>query len=265
MRTPSKTKRTRKERFRRGIYILPSLFTMTNLLFGFASIISAFRGRFSLGAAFIGIAFILDSLDGRIARLTKTTSPFGVEFDSLADLVSFGVAPAVIVYSYSLHIFGRVGWTAAFVFVATGAARLARFNIQSRVAERRYFVGLPIPTAACVIASIILFYHPETPSSFYSFFLMILVYSLSLLMVSKVRYRSFKDLDLRAKRSYSLLLVIAFVFSLFAVYPEFVFLSVMVGYASSGVITKLISLLRRARTNIGTSSIANEEEAELKR
>jgi CDP-diacylglycerol--serine O-phosphatidyltransferase len=252
--------KTKKGKFRRGIYILPSIFTMGNLFCGFASIISVLGGRIHLSAFLIGIAFVLDSLDGRIARLTKTTSSFGIEFDSLADLVSFGVAPAVLAFSYGLYHFGRVGWVAAFVFVASGAARLARFNIQTRPVDKRYFVGLPIPTAACVIASIIL-YHPSASSYIFLFFLTILVYALSFLMISKLRYRSFKDLDLKSRKSYSLLIVIALILSLLAIYPELVFLSVMAGYAASGVIGRTISLIRVAQLKI-SSTAAKEEKSE---
>ncbi len=148
----------RARRFRRGVYLLPSMFTMANLFCGYACIVHSMRGELATAALFIGFAFVLDMLDGRIARMTGTTSAFGLEFDSLADVVSFGVAPAILSFQWGLHPLGRIGWAAGFLFVAAAAVRLARFNIQSGSQDKRYFVGMPSPAAACVPAATVFAY-----------------------------------------------------------------------------------------------------------
>src|SRR3954449_2111564 len=146
-------------RFRRGVYLLPSLLTMGNMFCGYACVVYSMRGEYETAAPFIGFAIILDMLDGRIARLTGTTSEFGVEFDSMADIISFGVAPAILVFSWGLGPLGRLGWAAGFLFVAAAAMRLARFNIQSAAGgDKRYFVGMPSPAAAGVIAATVYAY-----------------------------------------------------------------------------------------------------------
>src|SRR5471030_419087 len=147
------TDRPRRNRLRRGVYLLPSLLTMGNMFCGYACVVYAMRGEFETAAPFIGFAFIVDGLDGRIARLTGTTSEFGVEFDSLADIISFGIAPAILSFAWGLQSLGRLGWAAGFMFVAAAAMRLARFNIQSSSGgDRRYFVGIPSPAAAAIPA-----------------------------------------------------------------------------------------------------------------
>jgi len=147
-------------RSRRGVALLPSLFTLGNLFCGYACVIYAMRGEFETAAPFIGIAVVLDMLDGRIARLTGTASEFGVQFDSMADIISFGMAPAVLTFAWGLSTLGRLGWAAAFLFVTAAALRLARFNIQAASADKRYFVGMPSPAAAGILASTVYAY-PE--------------------------------------------------------------------------------------------------------
>src|SRR5919112_2038975 len=143
-----------RRRFRRGVYLLPSLLTLGNMFCGYACIVYAMRGEFETAAPFIGFAIVLDMLDGRIARLTGATSDFGIEFDSLADVISFGVAPSILAFAWGLHPLGRLGWAAAFIFAAAAAVRLARFNIQTGAAhDKRYFVGIPSPAAAGVPAA----------------------------------------------------------------------------------------------------------------
>src|SRR5262245_15690781 len=155
----------RTPRLRRGVYLLPSLFTVGNLFCGYACIVYAMGGALEMAAPFIGIAFILDSLDGRIARLTGSSSQFGVEFDSLADVVSFGAAPAVLAFEWGLKGQGNIGWAAGFIFMSAGAVRLARFNVHSSThqLDKRYFVGMPIPAAASVVAATI-YAFPELPA-----------------------------------------------------------------------------------------------------
>src|SRR6187401_2418559 len=185
-----------ERRARRGIYLLPSMFTMANMFCGYACIVYSMRGEYATAAPFIGLAIVLDMLDGRVARMTGTSTAFGVEFDSLADVISFGVAPAILSFSWGLEPLGRIGWAAGFLFVAAAAVRLARFNIQSGAQDKRYFVGMPSPAAAVVPAATVFAY----PAGFQGYFEAWPVISMmivpALLMVSTIRYRSFKSLDL---------------------------------------------------------------------
>ena len=202
-------------KLRRGIYLLPTSLTTGNLCCGFFSLIESSRGHFELAALLIIAAGVLDGLDGRIARLTGTTSEFGVEFDSMADISSFGIAPAFLAYEWALEPFHRVGWLIAFLFVACAATRLARFNIQHGSSDKRFFAGLPSPAAAGVVASVAVAF-PDPPTQLgFSVLIGALVAAAALLMVSHVRYRSFKGLDLKSPRSY--LSVVAIVLVLVAV------------------------------------------------
>ena len=196
----------------RGIYLLPSILTTFGMFAGFYSIVASINGNFTLAAISIMVAMMWDTLDGRVARLTNTQSAFGAQYDSLADLISFGLAPALLVYEWSLSDLGRVGWLAAFIFLACAALRLARFNTQVGTADKRYFQGLPSPAAAGVIASMIwlkfwnfeFFFGIATFSYYIGVGITILC---ALLMVSNVRYYSFKELDSK-KASFRFLLVI---------------------------------------------------------
>ena len=191
-----------RRELRRGIYLLPTLFTTGNLCCGFFSLIESARGRYEQAALLIVAAGVLDALDGRIARLTGTTSEFGVEFDSLADIASFGIAPAFLAYQWALVPFHRVGWLVAFLFVACAATRLARFNIQHGSTDKKFFVGLPSPAAAWAVATVA-FAFPDPPTQLgWSVLIGVLVASAAFLMVSRIRYRSFKGLDLKSRRSY---------------------------------------------------------------
>src|SRR5262245_49089884 len=232
-------------RFRRGVYLLPSLFTMANMFCGYACIVHAMRGEFATGAAFIGIAVILDMLDGRIARMTGTSSAFGVEFDSLADVVSFGLAPAILSFAWGLAPLGRLGWAASFLFVAAAAVRLARFNIQSGSVDKRYFVGLPSPAAAGIPASTIFAF----PAGFHSYYeglpVLAMVIVPALLMVSTIRFRSFKTFDLQARRSYPVLFLLAAALALLVSHTELVLIAVSYGYLSSAFLGMAWHRLRR--------------------
>ncbi len=231
-------------RFRRGAAILPSLFTTGNLFLGFWAIIKTLEGRFVEAAPLIGGAIVLDMLDGRIARLTGTSSEFGGELDSLADVISFGVAPALLAYRWSFGAIPRVGWLAAFFFLVCGTLRLARFNVQ-RHTDSRYFVGLPIPAAAGQVATLAFFAPEPVTERPHAFALVALVGLLGLLMVSTVRYRSFKSVDLRQRRSYVNVLGIVLLFLLVAVRPEISLLAAASVYTLSGPIGEAFSLLRR--------------------
>jgi CDP-diacylglycerol--serine O-phosphatidyltransferase len=226
----------RNRHFRRGTSLLPSLFTTGNLFLGFWSIIKTLDGRFELAAPLIGGAVVLDMLDGRIARLTGTQSEFGAQLDSLADAVSFGVAPALLAYVWALSIFPRAGWPAAFLFLVCGVMRLARFNVQRNVVDSHYFVGLPIPAGAAQVAAIVYVLPDPPPSSdrWQAMAMLVLVVVLGFLMVSTFRYRSFKSFDLRRRRSYMTVLGVAVLFLLIAAHPEVSLLAVTSLYTLSG-------------------------------
>ncbi len=247
-------------RFRRGIYLLPTLFTIGNLFCGYSSIVQASRGSFHLAAVLIIVAGILDGLDGRIARLTGSTSEFGVQFDSMADIVSFGVAPAVLAYHWSLTPLARTGWLIAFLYVVCASMRLARFNIQQSVVDKRFFAGLPSPAAAGALASLA-FVFPELPESrWISALLAGVVVSVATLMVSRFRYRSFKDFDLRNRRSYiQILPIAALLVGLFST-PE-VLLLLAGWYLLSAPVTWWWSLARRGRAG-GLSAGSSTEVAD---
>ncbi len=258
---------------RRGVYILPSLFTVGTLVCGYYAILAALRGSLALAAsgaegpsamAFdnaakaIGWAILFDGLDGRISRLTKSTSAFGREFDSLADVIAFGVAPAILAYAWGVRTinetFGtpvlghlsQVGWIVTFAYVICGAARLGRFNIDSLkpTVDRRYFVGLPIIAAAGTIAAII--HWEKSPLVYwgYSFVWMGVVAILAFLMVSRMRYYSFKTLDLRRRRSYIAIIFLGLIIWGIWVYSEPVLLIIAVTYAVSGIVLRIASKFR---------------------
>ena len=213
-------------RLRRGIYLLPTLFTIGNLFCGFYSLVLTFRSEFERASLLVVAAGILDGLDGRIARLTGTTSAFGNEFDSLADVVSFGVAPALLAYHWGLIPLGRFGWLVAFLFVVCAAMRLARFNIQTSAADKRYFAGLPSPMAGGSVACLSYALPALQPQRWIALAVATLVTTLGLLMVSRFRYPSFKGLRLRSRRSYLYVLPIAAMLVGIAVAPAPVMLGV---------------------------------------
>jgi CDP-diacylglycerol--serine O-phosphatidyltransferase len=234
-----------RERLSRGLFILPTLFTVGNLFCGYLSLWCTIQGRFEIAAVLIVAAGVLDGLDGRIARMTHSTSEFGEEYDSLADLVSFGVAPAVLAYSWGLADFDRLGWAASFLFVVCGSMRLARFNIQTHVVDKRYFVGLPIPAAAGTVATIVLTTPEALMSRMWMTGLLVLTFLLAFLMISTIRYRSFKDLDLKRRRPAWILPVIAIFFAIVAYRPELALATVVLVFVASGPVAKIVGLFRR--------------------
>lgn len=241
-------RRPPREALRRGIYLLPSLFTVGNMLAGFASILNAIEGRLELAGWLIFLAGLLDGLDGRVARLTRSASEFGKEYDSLADVVSFGVAPAVLSFQWGLWQMGKLGWAAAFLFLVAGSVRLARFNVKASVTDRSYFVGLPIPGGAGAITLLVLI-APEpvrTPvASAGVFFFVLLV---SLLMVSTIRYRSFKDFDLRQRWPAKAFFFIAATVAMVAFQPLPTMGVVLGTYLLSGPLDWLARKARKAPT-----------------
>ncbi|HXD15436.1 MAG TPA: CDP-diacylglycerol--serine O-phosphatidyltransferase [Vicinamibacterales bacterium] len=231
-------------RFRRGVYLLPSMFTLANMFSGYACIVYAMRGELEKAAPLIGLAIIVDMLDGRVARMTGTTSQFGVEFDSLADVISFGVAPAIMAFQWGLHPLGRLGWAAGFVFVAGAAIRLARFNIQTGTADKKYFVGLPSPAAAAVPATTIYFYPEGLQSPLAALAVLALVIVPGLLMVSTIRFYSFKTLDLHSRRAYPVLALLALGLALLSAH-EIMLVAIAYAYMASGPVMWAWSRLRR--------------------
>ena len=225
---------------KKGIYILPNLFTLGNMLCGFYSIISTIEGRFHHAAIAIFIAALADGLDGKVARLTGTCSRFGVEFDSLADLLSFGIAPALLIYIWALVPYQRIGWLAAFLFVICGALRLARFNVQVYSSENKYFTGLPIPAAAATIASFVLlhqFLFKEEGNK--PIIIAALAYILAFLMVSNIKYRSFKHWKLRERKPFYFLVLIALLLLVILAQPQIMVFILSCGYVLSGIGEKL--------------------------
>ena len=226
-----------RRKLKRTIYILPSIFTVGNIFAGFLSIIATLSGEYDKAAIAIGVAVILDGLDGRVARLANVTSDFGVQLDSLADVVSFGIAPAVLVYSWGLLDFGRFARFAAFVFLICGVMRLARFNMQ--LGELKHFAGLPIPAAAGFIAATVHFF-PEPPA--HPLFKTVLVgatYLTALLMISTIRYPSLKQLDLGQGKSHLVILTLATLVAGIFFYSRYALLILAYSYLLSGPLARM--------------------------
>ena len=231
-------------RFRRGVYLLPSMFTLANMFCGYACIVYSMRGELEKAAPLIGLAILVDMFDGRVARMTGTTSAFGVEFDSLADVVSFGVAPAIMAFEWGLQPLGRLGWTAGFVFVAGAAIRLARFNIQVGTVDKKYFVGLPSPAAAAVPASTIFLYPAGFQTTAAALPVLALVIVPGLLMVSTVRFYSFKSVDMQSRRAYPVLVLLAIGLAI-VISHEVMLVVLSYTYLASGLVMWAWSRLRR--------------------
>ena len=232
---------------RKGIYILPSLFTTASLFAGFYAIVQAMNGNFELAPIAIFIAMVLDALDGRVARLTHTESDFGMQYDSIVDMVSFGVAPALVMYEWALSGMGKLGWLAAFIFCAGAGLRLARFNTQVGSGDKRYFMGLPSPSAAAVVMGFIWVLHSYgLPGRSVSIIALIVTVAAGMLMVSKFRFRSFKDLDLRGRIPFVSILVVPLVFVLVFLDPPQVLFAAFALYALSGPVGYLLRLANPA-------------------
>ena len=230
-----KNQRIKTDSMKKGIYILPNLFTTASLFFGFYSIIASIGGHFTPAAVAIILSIILDGLDGKIARVTNTSSRFGAEYDSLSDLIAFGVAPAVLAYSWALMSYGRYGWLAAFLFVVCGALRLARFNVQIDVIDSSVFNGLAIPAAAGVVAtSVLLFYYLGGEGSFHHSIILIGMIALSILMISNVKYYSFKDLNFFSRKPFMTFVMIVFMLIVIVLEPQIMLFAISVSYAVSG-------------------------------
>jgi len=235
---------------RRGIYLLPNLFTTAALFAGFYAITAALNHHFELAAIAIFVAMILDGMDGRVARMTNTQSAFGAEYDSMADMISFGAAPALVVYIWSLAGLGKLGWVAAFVHCAGAALRLARFNTQIGTADKRFFQGLPSPSAAAILAGFVWLcaqYEIDGSSLLVVYTVAVLAIATGLLMVSNFRYYSFKDVDLRGRMPFLKAIIIMLAFAVGFANPPLTLFLFFLGYAISGPAVTLISLRRKRR------------------
>jgi len=237
----------KRERVKKGIYVLPNLFTTGSLFCGFYSIIASLKGDYHLAAVTILFAFVLDGLDGRIARMTNTTSKFGSEYDSLSDLVAFGVAPAILGYTWSLASYGKWGWLAAFIFVVCGALRLARFNVQIGLIESKVFNGLPIPGAAAVVATgVLLYYYLGGEGRFVNLSVFVVMVSVSLFMVSSIKYYSFKDLNFFSRKPFTSFVVLIFILGIIAAEPQIMIFTFAFGYCLSGPSWTLFGIAKKA-------------------
>lgn len=219
----------------RGIYLLPNMLTTAGLFSGFYAIVASMNGQFQMAAIAIFIAMVFDGLDGRVARLTNTESDFGAEFDSMADIVSFGMAPALVAYNWALADLGKLGWLAAFIYVAGGALRLARFNTMLGSADKRYFQGLAIPSAAAIVAGMVwVGAKYEISPDAVDWLVALFTVACGLLMVSNFRYHSFKDVDWRGKVNFLVILVVVLIFVVVATEPALVLFVLFTAYAVSG-------------------------------
>jgi len=221
---------------RKGIYLLPNAITLCGMFAGFFSIISSLNGNFTTAAWAIILAGVFDGLDGWVARMTSTSSRFGVELDSLADVISFGVAPAVLSLTWALAPFGRVGWAVAFLFTACGALRLARFNVQKETEEKKTFTGMPIPAAAGVVSAMVIFYDNMDWLPERSYFILAIVILISFLMVSTLRFHSLKEVNMRERKPFFILVALVSVIAVFYMHPELTMFSIAIIYISMGLV-----------------------------
>ncbi|MEJ1298811.1 MAG: CDP-diacylglycerol--serine O-phosphatidyltransferase [Candidatus Sedimenticola sp. (ex Thyasira tokunagai)] len=232
--------RVHKAKRSRGIYLLPNLFTTAALFCGFYAILGAISGEFENASIAIFVAMILDGLDGRVARMTNTQTAFGAEYDSLSDMVSFGLAPALVMYVWSLNGLGKLGWLAAFIYTAGAALRLARFNTQVGTADKRYFQGIPSPAAAAIMAGTVWVSEEFAISgSDINIIACVLTVATGLLMVSNIRYNSFKEVDFRGKVPFFSMVVVMLAFSVLYIQPPLVLFLIFLAYAVSGPLLTL--------------------------
>lgn len=238
----------RRDGVRKGVYLLPNLCTTASLFCGFFSVIKSLHGEFVWAAWAILFAGIFDMFDGRLARLTKGASQFGIEYDSLVDLASFGLAPGILIYTWALDDFHRLGWIASFLFFACGALRLARYNVQADSVEYKYFQGLPIPMAAYVLATTVLFYDEQfaIPPT-HNYWILALTVALSLLMVSTVRYHGTKHWDLKHRLSFFVLVAAVSGIAVIAWEPHIMMWIGSLAYVISGPVDELFYWMRKGK------------------
>jgi CDP-diacylglycerol--serine O-phosphatidyltransferase len=238
----------KKSRIKKGIYVLPNLFTTASLFCGFYSIIASLKEHFVPASIIILVAVVFDGLDGRIARFTNTTSKFGAEYDSLSDVIAFGVAPSFLAYNWAMSFYGKWGWLAAFLFVLCGALRLARYNIQIGMIESKVFNGLPIPAAASVVATTVIFFdYAGVEGKFHDPSMIFFVTVLSILMVSNIKYYSFKDMKLFSREPFMTFFSLIILLIVLVAIPEIVAFVALLGYAISGPIWWLAKFSQQMR------------------
>ncbi|UCG77567.1 MAG: CDP-diacylglycerol--serine O-phosphatidyltransferase [Nitrospirota bacterium] len=231
---------------RKGVYILPNGLTLCGMFFGFYSILSSFKGSFTSAAWAIVIASVFDMLDGWVARLTNSTTKFGIELDSLSDLIAFGVAPAVMIYSWSLKPYGRLGWAVSFLFVACGALRLARFNVQMGSDEKKYFTGLPIPAAAGVLATTVIFHFSQLGGvAERSIIILVLTFMLGIMMISTLRFHGLKEVNFKKRKPFWFLVMIVIVIMIIMAHPPIALFSFAMLYLTIGLIENIYLLAKR--------------------
>lgn len=245
----------------KGVYILPNMITTFSLFSGFLAILWAIAGQYNDAALAILFAALMDGLDGKVARLTNTASEFGIQYDSLADLVSFGVAPALLMWQWQLHAFGRFGIAIAFIFVACGALRLARFNVSTAVTSKRFFIGLPIPAAGCTAVTLVFFneFVPDGALWLVPGLALGLTLLLGILMVSRVRYFSFKEYGFLRAHPFSAMVSVLLIFALLASQPKLLGFIFATGYIIAGLAYTFIILPRRNRELLRSLSLHNDQ------
>jgi CDP-diacylglycerol--serine O-phosphatidyltransferase len=233
---------------RRGIYLLPNLLTTAALFSGFFAIVQAMNGKFEISAVAIFIAMVFDGLDGRVARMTRTQSAFGAEYDSLSDMVSFGAAPALVVYVWALKGLGKLGWIAAFIYCAGAALRLARFNTNIEVVDKRYFQGLPSPAAAALVAGLVwVMIDNDWTGDQAAWYACVLTIFAGVTMVTNLRFWSGKDINLRKSVPFVFIAAIALAFALVSSYPPGVLFALFLAYALSGYVIAALDWLNRRK------------------
>lgn len=252
---------------RKGIYLLPNVLTTAGLFSGFFAVVSSMNGRFEAAAVAIFVAMIFDGLDGRVARMTNTQSEFGAEYDSMADMVSFGMAPALVAYNWGLSGLGKIGWLAAFVYVAGAALRLARFNTQLAVADKRFFQGLASPAAAALVAGLVwVGVEYDVNGHDYGPIVALVTGLAGMLMVSNFKYNSFKEVDWHGKVPFVALLIIMLIFVIVATEPALVLFLVFALYATAGPINTFRSVDKvRLEDVVGDHEEPDAEFAEQKK
>lgn len=256
----SRRRNKKNLRQRKGIYVLPNLITTASLFCGFFSIVHSIQGEFVVAAWAILFAGVFDALDGRVARLTHSHSDFGVEYDSLTDVASFGMAPAILAYTWTLNLFGKFGWAAAFLFFACGALRLARFNTQRLDEEKSYFQGIPIPLAAYALASYVIFHnHWKGDIEVASYLTLFMAVGLALLMVSNIRYRSLKNIPWRRKQSFFVLVGMAIAIFIVASAPNIMIFTFTMLYVASGPIEEMILKLKYRKLPEARTGLSNPD------
>lgn len=245
---------------KKGIYILPNGITLAAMFAGFFALVSVLKGNYVLAAWAIVAAGVFDGLDGWVARMTHTTTRFGIELDSLSDVIAFGVAPATLLYSWALKPFGRVGWAVAFLYTACGAMRLARYNIQMGSDERKSFTGMPIPAAAAVVAAMVIFYSEMDWQVRKSFFVLFVSAVISLLMVSTLRFHGLKEIDIRKRKPFWALVTMVFILAVVVMHPQTAIFVFAIIYLVEGIAENAYLYARRRKAAKRPGKKAGKEE-----